>query len=140
MKDADRIDETVHELYEYVTKHVDCTKCANCCIVLETSFEKDEFEHMCKSFNLDKEEFINKNTKPGEPEEEDKIVLKDKPCMFLKDKKCTIYPLRPEECKSYPYLHKDDFITRLFGVVANYEICPIVYNVYELLKRRFYFR
>jgi hypothetical protein len=34
-------------------------------------------------------------------------------------------------------LNKDEFVFRLMGVIGNYEICPIVFNVYEMLKRRF---
>ena len=71
---------------------------------------------------------------------DDPKYMISKPCQFLEDKKCTIYSIRPEECRSYSYLLKDDFISRLFGAISNYELCPIVYNVYELLKRRFNFK
>ena len=85
--------------------------------------------------NIDKEEFITQSMKPDEYGDDNKLFLKSKPCQFLKDKKCTIFDLRPEECNSYPYIHKEDFISRLHGVISNYEICPIVYNVYELLSK-----
>ena len=139
-KDSDRIDEMVHDIYDYVIKHVDCSECANCCIVLDTSFEEEEFDHLCQSKDINREEFVRDHTRPKELGDEDKIYLKDKPCMFLKDKKCTIYELRPEECQSYPHIHKDGFIFRLWGVVDNYAVCPIVYNVYEMLKQRFHYR
>jgi Fe-S-cluster containining protein len=74
------------------------------------------------------------STKPDQFGDTNILYLNSKPCQFLKDKKCSIYKLRPEECNSYPYLHKDNFISRLLGVIENYEICPIVYNVYELLE------
>ncbi|MCK5703212.1 MAG: YkgJ family cysteine cluster protein [Cyclobacteriaceae bacterium] len=135
-----KIDKIVQSLYAEVLDHIDCTECGNCCIELETCFQKDEIDRLTKELNIDKEEFINQSTNHGEYGEKDKFFLNDKPCQFLKDKKCTIYALRPEECNSYPYLHKDNFISRLFGVIQNYEICPIVYNVYELLKRRLNFK
>ncbi|MCD4734710.1 MAG: YkgJ family cysteine cluster protein [Bacteroidales bacterium] len=135
-QDSDRIDQIVHELYKRVIEHVDCTECANCCIELETSFQMEEIDRLTKFLNIDKKEFINQSTKPDEFGDKDKLYLNSKPCQFLKDKKCTIYPLRPEECNSYPYLHKIGFTTRLLGVIESYEICPIVYNVYELLKQK----
>ncbi|MCK5101866.1 MAG: YkgJ family cysteine cluster protein, partial [Cyclobacteriaceae bacterium] len=135
-----KIDKIVHSLYSEVLDHIDCTECGNCCIELETCFQKDEIDRLTKELKIDKEEFINQSTNHGKYGEKDKFYLNEKPCQFLKDKKCTIYALRPEECNSYPYLHKDDFISRLFGVIENYEICPIVYNVYELLKRRLNFK
>lgn len=30
--------------------------------------------------------------------------------------------------------NKEDFVFRLIGVVGNYDVCPIVFNVYEQLK------
>jgi Fe-S-cluster containining protein len=56
------------------------------------------------------------------------------PCPFLADNQCTNYAYRPENCRSYPHLHKKDFVSRLFGVIDNYEICPIVFHVVEQLK------
>ena len=41
---------------------------------------------------------------------------------------------RPKDCVSYPYLLKKDFTSRLMGVIGNCSVCPIVFNVYELLK------
>ncbi|MFQ5576558.1 MAG: YkgJ family cysteine cluster protein [Anaerolineae bacterium] len=63
-----------------------------------------------------------------------KRVCKGVPCPFLKDDLCSNYECRPTDCRSYPHLHKDGFVSRLWGVVANYSICPIVFNVYERLK------
>ena len=139
-KDSERIDKIVHELYEEVLKHIDCTECANCCIELETGFRINEIDRLTEALGIDKNEFITNSTKPDEYGDKDKLFLNSKPCQFLKDKKCTIYSIKPEECNSYPHLHKKDFAYRLLGVVSNYEICPIVYNVYELLKRRMNFK
>lgn len=139
-QDSDKIDKIVHKLYREVLEYIDCTKCANCCIELETCFTKEELYLLTKHLNIDAEEFINKSTKPDQFGDKDKFFLNSKPCKFLIDKKCTIYELRPEECNSYPYLHKDNFNSRLIGVIENYAICPIVYNVYELLKQEMNFK
>jgi Fe-S-cluster containining protein len=58
------------------------------------------------------------------------------PCPFLENNICSQYKYRPKDCRSYPHLHKKDFAFRLIGVINNYSICPIVFNVYELLKER----
>ena len=139
-QDSDKIDKIVLELYEEVLEHIDCTKCANCCKELETCFTKEEINSLTKNLNIDKNEFIKQSTKPDQFGDKDKYYLNSKPCQFLTDKKCTVYELRPEECNSYPYLHKDNFNSRLIGVIENYEICPIVYNVYELLKQEMNFK
>ncbi len=139
-QDSKNIDQIVQELYEKVLDRIDCTECANCCIKLETSFQIDEIDRLTKSLNIDKEKFITQSTKPDQFGDTNIVYLNSKPCQFLKDNKCSIYELRPEECNSYPYLHKDNFISRLLGVIENYGICPIVYNVFELLKLRLNFK
>lgn len=137
--DSVKIDKIVHRLYEDVLNHIDCTQCANCCIELETCFQKKEIDQLTQRLNIDSKEFIKQSTKPYQFGDPNKFFLNSKPCQFLKDKKCTIYELRPEECSSYPYLHKKYFNSRLMGVIENCEICPIVYNVYELLKKEMNF-
>jgi Fe-S-cluster containining protein len=89
---------------------------------------------LIKKFSLTfKIEFIEKN-------EDGDMHFKSLPCPFLLDKKCSVYDSRPDDCKSYPHLHKKDFLSRLFGVIDNYSNCPIVFNVFEDLKFKFHFR
>jgi len=139
-QDPDMVDRIVHELYEEVSEQIDCTECGNCCMELGTCFTGREIEVVTKFLSLDKESFLKKWTTVNREEEEERYCLNSIPCRFLDDKKCIIYEIRPEECRSYPHLHKDEFTFRLFGVIDNYEICPIVYNVYEQLKRKMHFR
>jgi Fe-S-cluster containining protein len=60
--------------------------------------------------------------------------FKNLPCMCLKDTRCTIYEKRPECCKDFPNTHKHQFTTRLFAMIEYYSICPIVFNLMEMLK------
>jgi len=136
-QDSKQLDRLVHDLYKRVVDQIDCTQCANCCIELETSFKMDEIDRLAESSIIEKERFIAELTNPDADGEKDIVWLKNQPCHFLKDKKCTIYPLRPGECQRYPYLYKSQIIQRLYGVVSNYGICPIVYNVFELLKMKY---
>jgi uncharacterized protein len=136
--ELEKMDKIVHEIYKNVISQIDCTECANCCIELRTSLYKEELEKILNSLQLDFHNFVSQHADLDS--EEDKYNLKNTPCYFLNDKKCSVYKLRPEECKTYPHLDKDRFVFRLFGVVDNYAICPIVYNVYEQLKQRFNFR
>lgn len=85
----------------------------------------------------DENEIIEKYTEIGEDRE---LLLRGIPCCFLNGNECKIYKNRPYDCESYPHLHKKRFIYRLFGIIDNLEICPIVYNVYEQLKIKLNFR
>ena len=71
---------------------------------------------------------------------EEALYLKDTPCKYLSDKKCRIYGDRPAVCKSYPHTHLNDFNSRTLEIIANTAICPIVFNLFELLKRELGFR
>jgi Fe-S-cluster containining protein len=136
-KDSDRLDRTVHELFQLYASRIDCTKCGNCCTLLKPVIQNDDIKSLAALTN-----------KPIQDFKRDYIVTDDDgdmhfieiPCPFLKDKKCFVYDSRPDDCRSYPHLHKEDFLSRLFGVIDNYSICPIVFNVYEELKNKFHFR
>jgi Fe-S-cluster containining protein len=73
-------------------------------------------------------------------EEANKYEFRSIPCPFLKDNKCINYEYRPKDCQSYPHLQKEDFVFRLWGVIDNYSICPIVFNVFEILKKELWNR
>jgi Fe-S-cluster containining protein len=74
-----------------------------------------------------------------EPEREGS-VFRNQPCPFLQDNLCTVYDDRPNDCRSYPHLQKRDFVFRMNQAFSNCSICPIVFNVYEQLKRELWRR
>ena len=131
MQDPDKIDKIVHGLFQKYSSAIDCTTCANCCCVLQTLIKKKDIKRIIRYLNISNEEFMREYI---EINMERDRVLKDLPCRFLENKKCTIYPDRPYDCRSYPHLHKKGFTHRLLGVIDNYAVCPIVFNVYEDLK------
>jgi len=61
-------------------------------------------------------------------------------CIFLNDKSCSVYPDRPKGCRSFPHTHKHGFTSRTIGMIHNYGVCPIVYNVLERLKQALNYR
>ncbi|MEP6755308.1 MAG: YkgJ family cysteine cluster protein, partial [Chthonomonadales bacterium] len=56
------------------------------------------------------------------------------PCEFLSGNKCSVYESRPKACRDFPYLHNSQFRQRMLTAIDNTEICPIAYNVMEILK------
>ncbi|MCD4725704.1 MAG: YkgJ family cysteine cluster protein [Bacteroidales bacterium] len=130
-QDSEKIDRIVHALNKYYSSKIDCAECGNCCIALQALINKNDLEKLTLGLKISDSELKKKYT---EVDEDGDLYFKHKPCRFLKDKKCEIYNFRPEDCESYPHLHKEHFIGRLFGVIDNYSICPIVFNVYEDLK------
>ncbi len=129
----EELDAVVHRINDEVTAQIDCTACANCCNMYGPGLEEEDIPIFAVGLQMPvaafKQQYLTVN-KPAPPAYE----IREAPCPFLEDNLCVNYECRPAECRSYPHLHKKDFRTRLFGVVGNYSICPIVFNVYERLK------
>jgi len=137
-RDPGMIDRIVHELNDEITRKIDCTRCGNCCRFLCPGVNDEEIKKLADLENTTPEKYIEENTKLEKFD--NTRYLKHKPCKYLKDKKCSIYPDRPVDCRAYPHTHKKDFTSRLWGILDSYEICPIVYNVFERLKEATGFR
>jgi Fe-S-cluster containining protein len=137
-KPSIKIDPVVHRIYADVVKQIDCTRCANCCKTLQAVVTRDEIVTISGHLNIPETEFISRYLKlqPFSSEH----AFAQRPCPFLENNLCRIYEIRPEDCRSYPHLWKKEFRSRTMGVIANYAICPIVFNVYEQLKVAFKFR
>ncbi len=128
------LDAIVQQLYAEVSSHIDCTQCANCCKVVYPILDEEDVVALSSHLNGSVEEFITKHLVVSD-EEENAFKFNAVPCPFLVENKCAHYASRPKVCKSYPHLQKNSFTLRLMGVIGNYSICPIVFNVYERLKK-----
>jgi len=129
----EEIDAIVHRLYRTIAEQIDCRRCANCCKAISPLLQPDECKRLAEHLDLSTEQFIGDYL--VETEDEDGYLFKPGPCPFLSDDSCTIYDLRPEDCRSYPHLHKDKFVFRVSQAFANTFVCPIVYNVFEALRK-----
>ena len=132
-----QIDKVVHELCDYYYSNIDCTKCGNCCMVMKPLILKKDLKSLSLVTNITMDEF---KTEYLQIDEDGDMSFNKLPCPFLKNLKCSVYDCRPDDCRSYPHLHKKEFISRLFGVIDSYSVCPIVFNVFEDLKLRLHFR
>jgi uncharacterized protein len=130
------LDSVVHRLYQEIVAEIDCTDCANCCREITPVLEQEDIEAFAQGLRILPKELTDKYMLKNEKG----FSFSQAPCQFLHEKRCTNYGARPKDCQSYPHLHKDDMMSRLMGVVENYCICPIVFNVYEGLKRELWSR
>ncbi len=133
---AAKIDSIVHDLYKEVSSQIDCTQCGNCCKVIHPILLSGDIKRLARQFELTSKEFrsrfLKKNDKGAG------LIFNGRPCPFLKNNRCQVYENRPRDCRSHPHLHKREFIFRMYQVVSNCPICPIVFNVYEGLKQTFW--
>jgi Fe-S-cluster containining protein len=131
--DTGELDAIVHQITAEVSSQIDCTKCANCCKQVRPVLDKGDVSEFALGLKMSVPELKGKYLKLHE-DSPSKYEFNELPCPFLKDDRCSNYECRPKDCRSYPHLHKDELVFRLWGVVENYSICPIVFNVYERLK------
>lgn len=128
-----KIDSIVHSLYREVAAQIDCTQCGNCCKVIQPNLTKADIKKLASRQQLSTQDFRAGFLREDEGAEG--VVFKVQPCPFLENNRCSVYDNRPSDCRSYPHLHKRDFVFRMNQANSNYSICPIVFNVYEGLKR-----
>lgn len=129
--DGEDLDLMVHELVKKYTDSIDCTVCGNCCREIYPILKEHDITVLSKSLSISPSQFRKEYVKKDEDGDE---VFSQLPCPFLHDDKCLHYESRPTDCKLFPHIHKKHFARRLMGVIQNYSICPIVFNVYEELK------
>ncbi|MCI0470590.1 MAG: YkgJ family cysteine cluster protein [Candidatus Aminicenantes bacterium] len=131
---AKKIDNIVHRLYEKIAPMIDCATCGNCCTEILPIVKETDVTNMASGLKMRSDDFKKKylvkaNDTAG-------YTFNSNPCPFLVKNRCTVYNFRPDDCRSFPHLHKDDFTSRSISVIHNCSICPIVYNVYEKLKHK----
>jgi Fe-S-cluster containining protein len=126
----EELDAIVHRHYETVSKQIDCCECGNCCREVLPLLSQTDIQRIASGLGISVDAVISTYL---EPSEKGTFTFKTKPCPFLSDNKCIVYDSRPDDCRSFPHLHKKEFVFRLIGVVNNCSICPIVFHVFERL-------
>jgi len=130
---VEEIDAVVHRLNKEISKKIDCRECANCCKQISPLLQSKDIGRLVSYLAISRDAFVDSYL--VESDDEDGFYFKSRPCPFLKDNLCSVYTARPDDCRSYPHLEKNDFVFRLSQACSNCSVCPIVYNVYELLKQ-----
>ena len=127
-----RLNTVVSETTAQVWEHIDCRTCANCCRTRHPVFSRTEVQRIAAHLGLTQEEvrsrYLTSDADTG------KYITRELPCPFLDGNLCGIYEVRPAVCADYPHLQRN-FRSRLWQVLDNATICPIVYNVLEHLKK-----
>lgn len=104
-----------------------CKLCGHCCSG-EPGYvflSKDEIEHISSYLGLAEEEFLNKYTRLIDRGTYYDISLKEREdysCIFLSDKGCKIYPVKPLQCSTYPFW--DYLLSDKALFYAEKEACP----------------
>jgi Fe-S-cluster containining protein len=130
---TEEIDAIVGRHYRAVSRQIECRECGNCCKVFRPLLKAEDIDRLARSLGIPRADFIAEYL--DEYENGGEHFFKLTPCPFLKDNVCMVYADRPGVCRSYPSLHRKEFVFNLSLAFASCSVCPVVYNVYELVKK-----
>lgn len=126
-------DNLAADMHERVFKIIDCTRCANCCKTVDIMLTPTDAERIAGHLAMAIDEFVEAYLTTDEG---DQYWVQEKPCPFLsQDDCCTIYDVRPKNCREYPHTDKEEFATRTIQHANNALTCPAVFWIVENMKR-----
>jgi len=129
--EIEELDAIVHRHYNAVSKQIDCCACGNCCREILPILDDRDVTRLASGLKIAGDDLTERFLVT---DEDGNLTFNRKPCPLLSGNLCSAYDHRPEACRSFPHLHKDEFVFRLIRAVQNCSICPIVFNVFERLK------
>ena len=129
--EIDELDAIVHRHYEDVAGQIDCCACGNCCREILPTLDDADVNRLAMGVGMGPAEIAAEYLTR---DEDGDLMFSRRPCPFLFGNRCRIYEHRPDTCRSYPHLQKEEFVFRLAQAVSNCAVCPIVFNVLERLK------
>lgn len=136
--DSEELDELIHTYHRDLFEKYDCSKCRNCCKKLRGQFEDYELDICSKHLNMSKQEFIDKYLTFDKDERA--YVCKNIPCDLFVNNECILNDCKPSSCKEYPFTLRDQRLEHFYGFIDTVSICPVSYEIMELLKKHYNFK
>ena len=128
------LDKIVHELHHEVFQEIDCLDCANCCKSISPTLYHKDIDRLSKQLKIKPSQFVEEYLYL---DDEGDYVFKQTPCPFLlSDNYCIVYENRPKACREYPHTDRSRFYQILNLTLKNSLICPAVFEIIEILKKR----
>ncbi|MFQ3597242.1 MAG: YkgJ family cysteine cluster protein [Chloroherpetonaceae bacterium] len=124
------LDPLIESLSDAIEPDIDCKACANCCKGLYAAAHEDELLALAQAKGMSIDGFKETFVKPYK----EAYYFRTKPCPMLRENLCIAYDARPVCCRTFPNLKGEHFKYRFQSVMEKYPICPIVFNVVEVLK------
>ena len=132
-KKPKNLDDEVHELHDEFFAAFSCLDCANCCKTIGPRLTDKDIDRLAKHLKMKPQAFIEQYV---EVDEDNDFVFNVHPCPFLlSDNYCMVYENRPKACRDYPHTDRKRFLQILNLSHKNCETCPVVYEVFERLKK-----
>jgi Fe-S-cluster containining protein len=132
----------LNECFKFVRSNFKCEKCARCCICeYDITITEKEARKISKEKNVPVSNIVDKRLKEG------RLYFflkhqKHEPCMFLVNKECSIYNIRPDSCKTYPHRlikERSKLILKNMDelIIVIPPKCPALLKIIDKLKTNF---
>jgi Fe-S-cluster containining protein len=129
------LDNFVSNYNDEEFERIDCLNCANCCKTISPIITDQDVKRLSKTLKLKQDKFIEQYLYV---DEDGDYVFQQTPCPFLMDDNyCFVYEDRPKACREYPHTDRKRFYQILNLSLKNVEVCPIVFNVFEKLRKKY---
>lgn len=128
------LDDLVHELHIDAFSKFSCLDCANCCKTIGPRLIDKDVERLAKHLKMKPSEFMEQYI---QVDEDGDMIFREHPCPFLMpDNYCMVYESRPRACREYPHTDRKRFYQILSLSHKNCETCPVVYEIFEEMKKK----
>ena len=125
---------TLLQIDKEVWQETDCMSCANCCKTMSPTYSETDVKRIARHFKMATDAFRKKWLRK---DNEGDWLNKHLPCQFLdlKTNKCTIYSIRPADCKGFPHLTKKKMTDYIHVHKQNIDSCPATFKMVEKLMK-----
>lgn len=128
------LDALVEAITAPIIAVIDCKTCANCCRVLDVYLTEADAQRLSTATFIPLDTLLEKTIDRKRAADDDEWgVFRQRPCGFLHGNLCSVYPDRPESCRTYP-VFTPDFRWMVHDIIGGVGICPIIYHTVEQLK------
>jgi Fe-S-cluster containining protein len=132
-KNPRNLDDVVHDLHDEAFSRFSCLDCANCCKTIGPRLTDKDIADLARHLKMKPAAFTEKYVVT---DEDGDYVFRDHPCPFLlPDNYCMVYESRPKACREYPHTDRKRFYQILSLSHKNCETCPVVFDIFEELKK-----
>lgn len=134
--DAKQLDEQFKRYHNEIFAEYSCDDCMNCCTGLTPLFRENELEKLAKVGKMEVEDLLEICERVDYDAYQ---ILDDETCPFITEHGCAVASCKPEHCKEFPYTNQPERMESLLGMLSFLPVCPVLYEIYERLKKDYSF-
>lgn len=126
--------EIMLEVDAAVWKETNCLDCANCCKTMTPTWSKKEATIVAKSVGMSYKAYYDAYLMIDESNGD--IVNQNTPCQHLNldTNMCSVYELRPHDCRFFPHFIREDFLDQTDVYTNNLHRCVATLRMVEKLE------